>query len=103
MIYTHPEKKLPTIPDLVSQIKAFYGLPEEEVITVAKYFIPSAFDWKVFDPTEEIVTKKKKNTIKSKASEFDLRQFPYMLKDGDIIGVRIEKENTTNDNEFQTE
>jgi hypothetical protein len=31
---------------------------------MAKYFIPAAFDWKVFNPDEEILVKKKKTETK---------------------------------------
>ena len=82
---------------------------DDQKVSIAKY-VPHNFEWKWFNPEEEIVEKKKKNKeIKHKSSEYDLRKAPFQLKDGDIIGVRIEKENIIIDgteakgDDFQTE
>ena len=88
---------------MIEQIKDLYQLKGEEEIAIAKYFNPSPFDWRVLDPEEEVVFKKKKKDIKAKAATFDLRQFPFMLKDGDIIGVRFESENSDKLDDFYTE
>ena len=63
MMYAHPEKGVPTIPDLLVQIKKYYGLDENEEVSIAKYFNPSPFDWRVLDPEEEVVVKKKKKEL----------------------------------------
>lgn len=58
--------------------------------------MPHNFEWKWFNPDEECtekIGKKKKKEIKFNASEADLRKMPFLLKDGDIIGLRIENEN----------
>jgi hypothetical protein len=38
-----------------------------------------------------------------KAANIDIRKFPLFLQDGDIIGVRIERENPDKDDDFQTD
>lgn len=87
------------------------GLPVEDdkfKVSIAKY-VPHNFEWKWFNPEEEVVEKKKKNKeIKHNASEYDIRKPPFQLKDGDIIGVRLESENTIAEDglvgdDFQTE
>jgi hypothetical protein len=35
-----------------------------------------------------------------KAANLDLRKFPWLLQDGDIIGVRIERENSSKNDDF---
>ena len=55
--------------------------------------MPHLFEWKWFNPEEEIIEKqgkKKKVEIKTLAAVFDLRKFPFLVTDGDIIGVRVE-------------
>jgi hypothetical protein len=37
------------------------------------------------------------------AKDADIRKMPFLLKDGDIIGVRIEAENAQGKDDFQTE
>ena len=36
-----------------------------------------------------------------RAGNLDMRKYPWWLADGDIIGVRIERENTEKDDDFQ--
>lgn len=58
------------------------------------------------NPDEECterIGKKKKKEVKFKAADADLRKMPFLLKDGDIIGVRIESENIEALDDFQTE
>jgi hypothetical protein len=50
----------PKIADLEQAFKEHYGLALDDKISIAKYF-PHKFEWKHFDPEEEIVEKKKKN------------------------------------------
>jgi hypothetical protein len=38
-----------------------------------------------------------------KAGNIDLRLYPWFLADGDIIGVRIERDNTDAQDDFQTD
>ena len=53
---------------------------------------------------EIIVEKGKKNKeTRCRAGDKDLRKFPFMLKDGDIIGIRVESENTLLLDDFQTQ
>jgi len=55
--------------------------------------VPHNFEWKWFNPAEEIVEKKKKNKeFRYLASEVDIRKPPFSIKDGDIIGVRLDSE-----------
>ena len=77
-------------------------LPDGEQITLAKY-IPHNFEWKWMNPDEQIVEKRKKNKeFVVRAGEQDLRKVPYFLKDGDIIGYRLESENIDQSDDFQT-
>ena len=56
------------------------------------------------NPEEECVEKRKKNKeVRFKAGEADLRKFPFFLKDGDIIGVKLDSEDPENADDFQTE
>jgi len=57
-------------------------------VTLAKY-IPHEFTWRIFDLEETITEKKKKQTLTFKAKDADLRKYPFLLKDGDVIGVCI--------------
>lgn len=69
-------------------------LAPEVPVSLAKY-VPHIFEWKHFDPEEEIVEKqgkKKKTEIKTLVPMFDLRKFPFLINDGDIIGLRVETE-----------
>lgn len=73
-------------------------------MSIAKY-VPHAFEWKWFNPSEEIVEKKgkkQKTEVRTPATEVDIRKMPYLLKDGDIIGLRVDSEATAAD-DFQTD
>ena len=37
------------------------------------------------------------------ASAIDVRKYPFLIKDGDIIGCRLESENPTSTDDFQTD
>lgn len=37
------------------------------------------------------------------AADLDLRKFPFMLNDGDIIGIRLDNEEGAATDDFQTE
>ena len=37
------------------------------------------------------------------ASAFDIRKHPFSIQDGDIIGVRLEKDNIDKEDDFQTD
>ena len=52
---------------------------------------------------EERSGKKGKKKQLVKASGMDLRKFPHFLQDGDIIGVRIGKEDIEKTDDFQTD
>ena len=89
--------------DLIAACKQYVGVSDPETVSIAKY-VPHNFEWKWMNPEEEIVEKKKKNKeVKFKAGEADLRKFPFMLKDGDIFGIRLESENLDGLDDFQTE
>ena len=92
----------PKIADLEQACREHYGLGPTDKLSVAKYF-PHYFNWKHLDPEEEITEKKKKKEVKFKGLNADLRKMPYILKDGDIIGVRFESENEDGKDDFQTE
>jgi ubiquitin carboxyl-terminal hydrolase 40 len=94
---------VPLISDLVEACKKYTGVVDPDTVFIAKY-VPHNFEWKWMNPDEEIVEKRKKNKeVKFKAGEADLRKFPFMLKDGDIIGIRLESENIDGQDDFQTE
>ena len=100
-----PEKSVPTIHQLWESCRASLGLGPTERISVAKY-VPHLFEWKWFNPEEEIIEKqgkKKKVEIKTLAAVFDLRKFPFLVTDGDIIGVRVETDPGAEIDDFQTE
>lgn len=79
--------------DLEETFKSYFNLEKGEKISMAKYF-PHKFEWKWLNPDEEIVEKKKKGKeVKFLGKDADLKKMPYLLKDGDIIGVRFESEN----------
>eukprot|EP00349_Pseudokeronopsis_sp_Brazil_P001019 CAMPEP_0202964392 /NCGR_PEP_ID=MMETSP1396-20130829/8464_1 /ASSEMBLY_ACC=CAM_ASM_000872 /TAXON_ID= /ORGANISM="Pseudokeronopsis sp., Strain Brazil" /LENGTH=186 /DNA_ID=CAMNT_0049686453 /DNA_START=3178 /DNA_END=3738 /DNA_ORIENTATION=+ len=97
--------EVPKLPDLLAKAKEFVEAKEEEEVAVAKY-VPHLFEWKWLDPEEshsEKVGKKKKKEVQFKTINADLRKMPFLLKDGDIIGVRQEKDNVDKDDDFQTE
>lgn len=92
----------------LSHLKAFcrgvYGYKDEEHIEIAK-FVPYNFEWKFMDGNDSIEMKKGKKgkqRQKVKIANVDLRQQPFHLSDGDIIGVRLEKDNKDGD-DWQTE
>lgn len=92
--FTFPEKELPTIPHLIESCKQHLGLSKEEKVSISKY-VPHSFEWKWLNPDEVLIEKRgKKNKIevKTPALEVDLRKIPFLLKDGDIIGLRIDSE-----------
>ena len=95
--------KMPLIEDLVKQCKESFGLSQDEGVKIAKH-VPHNFEWKWMNPDEECVEKRKKNKeVKFKAGEQDLRKFPFFLKDGDIIGVKLDNEDPEGTDDFQTE
>ncbi len=101
--FTYPEKEVPKIGDLVESCRKHLALSATAQVSLAKY-VPHAFEWKWMNPAEIIIEKKgkkQKTEVKTPASEVDLRKFPYLLKDGDIIGLRVEEEGCEDD--FQTE
>ena len=68
---------------------------EEENLSIGKN-IPHQYLWKYWDPAEIHIkkAKSKKGKKKGKDAKFltkdviDLRQFPFGLKEGDVIGFR---------------
>ena len=100
--FTYPEKELPTIPHLLASCKESMAIAKDEKVSIAKY-VPHAFEWKWLNPDEVLIEKRgKKNKIevKTPAGEVDLRKAPYLLKDGDIIGLRIESESGAAEDDF---
>ena len=100
--FTYPEKELPTIPHLLVSCKESMAIAKDEKVSIAKY-VPHAFEWKWLNPDEVLIEKRgKKNKIevKTPAGEVDLRKAPYLLKDGDIIGLRIESESCAAEDDF---
>ena len=76
--------------------------------------MPHQFEWKWLDEDEKVEVKvgggkKKGGKFKNAkqirlAKELDVKQFPVLLKDGDIIGVRIGEENSLDvGDDWQTE
>lgn len=92
----------PQIADLEGACRQLYGVKDDEKIAIAKYF-PHKFEWKWFNPDEEITEKKKNKEVKYKAANCDLKKMPFILKDGDIIGIRFESENLDGKDDWQTE
>ena len=75
-----------------------------EHVELAK-FVPYAFEWNFIDGNEQVEVKRgKKGKTKElvKMSNVDLRQAPFFLADGDIIGVRMERDNKSKD-DWQTD
>ena len=94
----------PKIYDLANACKSPLGIDNSEKVSIAKY-IPHGFEWKWMNPDEVIVEKKgkkQKTETKTPACDIDVRKFPYLLKDGDIIGLRIENEIDAAIDDFQT-
>ena len=99
MKYTY-EGQMPLISNLTSACKNYLNINSSEDVSIAKH-IPHNFEWKWMNPDEECVEKRKKNKeFKFKAGEGDLRKFPFFLKDGDVIGLRVEKENSDKLDDF---
>ena len=93
----------PSLAELVEQCKEHMGIGPDIPVSLAKY-VPHQFEWKYINPLEEIVEKqgkKKKVEIKTLVANFDLRKFPFLMNDGDIIGLREDSEPL--DDDFQTE
>jgi len=89
------------IKDLKAKAREMFGIHEELQIELAKH-VPHQFEWKWLDEDEKIEVKvggKKKGGKLANAKQIvlakdtDVKQFPVLLKDGDIIGVRIGEEN----------
>lgn len=128
-------KNLPTLTHLCEQLSAPLEILSENM-SVAKY-IPHAYDWKYWDPNEDIEVKKKgkannkgkkkgknkedtKEEVKveqeehveitpkvsplsfQKMNTFDLRLVPFLLSEGDILGVRDNSEVGADKDNFQT-
>lgn len=98
-------KPFPNIPELISACKEQLGIALDQSVSLAKY-VPDHFEWRHLDPAQEITEtqgKKKKTVIKTLAAEFDLRKHPFMMSDGDIIGLRVDSEEGAATDDFQTE
>lgn len=119
-------KNLPTLNNLSNQLAVPLGINSENM-SIAKY-IPHAYDWKYWDPNEDIEVKKKgkannkgkkkgknkeetKEEVKveqeekietQKMSTYDLRLVPFLLSEGDILGVRDDSEVGADKDNFQT-
>lgn len=52
---------------------------------------------------EEKQGKKKKQKVITKSGNVDLRKYPHFMQDGDIIGVRLGKDNEDGLDDFQTD
>jgi len=109
----------PTISELKGSVISFkqLGIPEDE-LELAKYH-PHEFSWAQIDKkaienerkSKSNRSKKggKKGNKKGPKQEIDtqplienLRKAPFLLKDGDIVGYRMEIENLLKDDDFQT-
>ena len=71
-------------------------------MSICKY-VPHKFEWEHFDPNKQVSSGKGKKKTLQKADKIDLKSFPFLLKDGDILGVRLESENIDKQDDFQTE
>lgn len=80
-------------------------------VELAKH-VPHQFEWKWLDEEEKVETKvagKKKGKMQNlkkvqRAGDLDVKVFPVLLKDGDLIGVRIGEENSIDvADDWQTE
>ena len=99
------EDKFPTIQQLKNCISESYGIKNGEHIEICKY-IPHEFEWRHIDPNQQIEEKsgrKKKSKQLVRAGNIDIRKYPWFLQDGDIIGLRIERENVDKQDDFQTD
>lgn len=85
--------------DLEQTCKNYFNLVDSDKISLAKYF-PHKFEWMWLNPNEEITEKKKKGKeVKYLAANADLKKMPFMLKDGDIIGIRFDSEIKENESD----
>jgi len=116
--YDH-EKALPTLTDLSQKVGDKLGILPGNV-AIAKY-IPHAYDWKYWDPNEDVEIKKKnkgkgkgkakgklkdtkeENKETQKLVKCDLRSAPFLLSEGDILGVRDNSEGGAASDDFQTD
>ena len=95
----------PTIQTLKTAARCVFGIKEGEHIEICKR-IAHEFHWRHMDPNqthEQTTGKKKKQKIQVKAANMDLRKLPYPLgpvQDGDIIGVREERDNADKQDDF---
>mmetsp|Transcript_2324 Transcript_2324/g.3971 ORF Transcript_2324/g.3971 Transcript_2324/m.3971 type:complete len:136 (+) Transcript_2324:222-629(+) len=97
--------KFPCLNDLKAEARATFDIKNGEHIEVCK-FIPHEFEWRHLDANQlvqEKTGKKKKQVQSVKLANLDLRKYPVFLQDGDIIGVRLERENPDKTDDFQTD
>lgn len=81
--------KEPTLKEL--QESVFEHLEIKAHLGKLALYIPHQFEWQYLDPehlVEEKKGKKGKNIVKTKLLEFNLKKFPYTLRDGCVIGVK---------------
>lgn len=104
--FTFPaEAKFPTVQTLKTFIRGLYNIPDGEHIDLCK-FVPWEFEWRHVDPNqmvEERAKKKGKKKSQVKVTNIDLRNYPHFLADGDIIGVRLGKDDPQSQDDFQTD
>lgn len=97
--------QFPNLGELMEACRESLGVAGDSKVSIAKY-VPHAFEWRFMNPEEKIVEKqgkKKKTEVTISAMEFDLRKFPFLLTDGDIIGLRVDNEPGAETDDFQTE
>ena len=81
-------EKLPVVPHAKTFCREVFGLAENEEIDICK-FNANEHEWKEIDETQiEKLGKKKRNKF---------------FQDGDIIGVRLARDNQDGKDDFQTE
>jgi hypothetical protein len=100
------------IRELKQTAREVFGIQEELQVELAKH-VPHQFEWKWLDEDEKVEIKaggKKKGgkmqNLKQihRAGDLDVKVFPVLLKDGDLIGVRVGEENSTDvADDWQTE
>ena len=96
------EEKYATLKHLDLRVRQLFDIGETEQVSLCKY-VPHKFEWEFFDPEQLVQSGKGKKKQVVKASDLDLKQFPFLLKDGDIIGCRLESENADKSDDFQTD
>ena len=94
--------KFATLRHLETFAKEFLAIQANQKVSLCKY-VPHKFEWEHFDPNRDVSSGKGKKKNLQKAHQIDLKNFPFLLKDGDIIGVRVESENADHSDDFQTE